>query len=132
MLDIIKKSINFKPKLNKTFQSSLYYLYLTAVSVFFLGDIFRKVAIYFECEFTRYSTVSKLVVLLIFFIFFTFNFKTYIKEDYFKKMAIAITILTITFILGQISLRSNISQPLNFFLNIEYLVKYLYLPVTIL
>jgi hypothetical protein len=132
MLDIIKKSINLIPKLNKTFQSSLYYLYLAAVSVFFLGDIFRKIAIHFECEFTRYSTVSKLVVLLIFLIFFISNFKTYIREDYFKKMAIAITILTVTFILGQISLRSNISQPLNFFLNIEYLVKYLYLPITIL
>jgi len=132
MLDIIKKSINLNPKLNKTFQSSLYFLYLTAVSVFFIGDVFRKIAIYFECEFTRYSTVSKLVVLLIFFIFFIFNLKRYIREDYFKKMATAITILTITFIIGQISLRSNIPQPSNFFLNIEYLVKYLYLPITIL
>ena len=87
MLDIIKKSINLNPKLNKTFQSSLYFLYLTAVSVFFIGDVFRKIAIYFECEFTRYSTVSKLVVLLIFFIFFIFNLKRYIREDYFKKMA---------------------------------------------
>tara|TARA_B110000967_G_C18843897_1_gene540881 strand:+ start:133 stop:1422 length:1290 start_codon:yes stop_codon:yes gene_type:complete len=132
MLDILKKTISTKPKLKRTFQSSLFILYSTAIGIFFLGDIFRKIAIYFECEFTRYSTISKVVVLILYFLFFIFNFKRYTEEEHFTKMITAITILTCTFIIGQISLSDSISQPLNFFLNIEYLVKYLYLPVTIL
>lgn len=132
MSDILEKTISLKPKLKRTFKSSLFILCSTAVVFFFLGDILRKIALYFECDFTRYSTLSKVVVLILYFLFFIFNYKRYRKEEHFIKMIIAITILTCAFIIGQIGLSDSISQPLNFFLNIEYLAKYLYLPITIL
>jgi hypothetical protein len=132
MLDILQKKVSLKPKLNRTFQYSLFILYSTAIGIFFLGDIFRKVAIYFDYEFTRYSTVSKIIVLVFFLIFFATNLKTYLKSKNAKTVLVGIIILTCAFIMGQISLNNDVPQPLNFFLNIEYLAKYLYFPITIL
>jgi hypothetical protein len=132
MLNIFKKPVSLVPKLNRTFHSSLFILYSIAIGIFFLGDVFRKVAIYLEYEFTRYSTVSKIIVLGFFLIFFMLNFKKYLKEENSKTVLIGIIILACAFIIGQINLSNDVLQPLNFFLNIEYFAKYLYFPITIL
>lgn len=115
----------------KSFENTLFILYTVAIGLFFLGDIFRKIALFFNCDFTRYSTVSKIVVLFLFLGFFLTNLKNYRRQDHFIKIITCIIVLIISFFAGQISL-DNITQPLNITLNIEYLVKYLFLPIIIL
>ncbi|EGV43058.1 oligosaccharide repeat unit polymerase [Bizionia argentinensis JUB59] len=119
-------------KSNVIFQGSLFKLFVSAIVLFFLGDVVRKISLYFEWEFIRYSTLSKVIVLCIFLVFFIFNFKIYLKDKNAVKVLKWIFILIITFIIGQVCLNDTIQQPLNLFLNIEYLTKYLYFPIIIL
>lgn len=115
----------------KSFENTLFVLYSVAIGLFFFGDILRKIAMFFNCDFTRYSTVSKIIVLFLFLVFFAANLKNYSRQDHFKKVIACIIVLIISFFVGQISL-DNITQPLNITLNVEYLVKYLFLPIIIL
>jgi hypothetical protein len=114
------------------FQESLFKLFACAIIMFFLGDVFRKIALYFEWEFIRYSTLSKVIVLCVFSVFLLYNFKIYLKDENAVKVFKWIVILIIAFIIGQVCLNDTIQQPLNLVLNIEYLLKYLYFPIIIL
>lgn len=132
MSNILVKETKSNKESRKNFINSLFVLFSIAIAVFFLGDIISKAAMLLSLDFTRYSTVSKVVVLILFFWFFIINFQIFLKERHFLKITIYILILVFTFIIGQISMKSNISQPLNILLNIEYLTKYLYLPIILL
>lgn len=105
-------------------------LYLT-ISLFFLGDVLRKIALFFDWEFVRFTALTKTIVLALQAITIIVYFKEYLKNKITRNLILIITALLLVYILGQLSLK----EPTDIFTynkNILILSRYLFWPVTLL
>ncbi len=106
-------------------------LYFTIV-MFLLGDVLRKIAIFLDLDFNRYTAIFKTIVLLTYIIFISINLKEYTKLKVTKKFLVFLIILLSVFVLGQITIKSNTSLVTLFTGNLLYLCRYLFWPLTII
>lgn len=106
-------------------------LYFTIV-MFVLGDVLRKIGIYFELDFIRYTAIFKTIVLISYIIFISYNFKEYNKIKVTKKFIVFFGLLLVVFFLGQIIIKSNTSLISLLRGNLLFLSRYMYWPFTII
>ncbi|MFB9051979.1 hypothetical protein ACFFVB_02695 [Formosa undariae] len=108
-----------------------YYLFILTIVLFYIGDAFRKFAFYFNWEFTKYTTLSKIICLVLFCLFFAFNIKSYLNQEEVRKLLNYLVILVISFFFGQFALQ-GIDIVDNLILNFEFLIKYLFFPIILI
>lgn len=106
-------------------------LYLTLIT-FLLGDVLRKLAIFYHLDFVRYTAVSKTIVMLTYFIFLAIYIKDYIKFKIIRKFIVLSVLLLVVFFLGQIMLNSNFSLTNILKGNLLYLSRYYFWPLTLI
>ena len=107
-------------------------LLFASIIIFVIGDILRKVAIYHNLEFIRYTAISKSIVLVLYIIVLIVFFKSYYSYKTTRKIIYSIIILCAVYFLGQLCLNDN-DLGLNLF-NKNNLIfsRYIYWPFTIL
>jgi len=106
-------------------------LYFTII-MFLLGDVLRKVAIYLNLEFIRYTGLSKTIVILTYLVFIIFWIRNYIEIKVTKKFIYLFTILIVVFFCGQFILKSSPSLLQSVNGNILFFSRFLYWPLTLI
>ena len=106
-------------------------LYFTIV-MFLLGDVLRKIAIFFEFDFNRYTAIFKSFILITYVIFISVNIKKYFELKVTRKFILFSLILLVVFFLGQITVKSNTSIITLLHGNLLYLCRYLFWPLTLI
>ncbi len=102
-----------------------YTLFIFIIIFFYLGDALRKIAHHFEWVFYKYTTLSKIIALVLMISFVFIYWKNYINQ---KKLVLYILILIGIYVLGQFFL-IGLDRIENFTQNLEFLGKYLYFPI---
>lgn len=118
--------------LKSSFIDKLHLLLGGTIIIFFLGDLLRKVSMYNQHDFIRYTALSKFLVLLIYVVFFSFNINNYFKNNASKNILFFLLALILFFLFGQFFLNdydgfNNISEK-----NILVFLRYLFWPITFL
>ena len=99
--------------------------------MFFIGDVSRKIAVYYNLEFNRYTAVFKTIVVLVYVVFICFFFKEYNKFKVVRKFILLFLSLVIVFIFGQITLKTSRSLLEGINGNVLFLSRLLYWPLTL-
>ncbi|MDW5289004.1 hypothetical protein [Formosa sp. PL04] len=123
--------VKLEQKQYTTLEYKNYYLFILTIVLFYIGDAFRKLAFYFNWEFSKYTTLSKILCLILFFVFFVFNIKDYLNQNEVRKLLNYLVILVISFFVGQFALQ-GIDIIENVIVNLEFLVKYLFFPIILI
>ena len=108
-----------------------YLLFLFLICISFLGDILRRFSFYMNFEFTRYTTVSKVVFIIVGLIYLGINFKQYSKNKKVNKIFLSVLILVFIFLVSRLFITSYLDYQ-SILNNAEYLAKYLFLPFLII
>jgi hypothetical protein len=116
----------------KKFQDRLSILLSLTIILFVAGDFLRKFAIFFNFDFIRYTAVTKVIVLLAYFLFVLVFLKSYYLGAKTKRLLFLIVLLLLAFTFGQYFL-----VDFSGFFDISYknfliLSRYLFWPVTLL
>ena len=82
-------------------------------------------------EFTRYTTVSKVVFIIVGLIYLSINFKQYSKKKEVKKIFLSVLALVFIFFVSRLFVNGYLDYQ-SIFNNVEYLAKYLFLPFLII
>ena len=82
-------------------------------------------------EFTRYTTVSKVVFIIVGLIYLGINFKQYSKNKKVNKIFLSVLILVFIFLVSRLFITSYLDYQ-SILNNAEYLAKYLFLPFLII
>ncbi|WP_340076188.1 O-antigen ligase family protein [Leptobacterium sp. I13] len=106
---------------------NLHFIAILTISLLIFGDLARKIAVYFEFEFTRYTAAVKLFLLLVYFIFFLSKLNEFFRNKIQRHIFFIILALIFLFFLSNASPFNN--KPFNPY-NIEHLTKYLFFPIT--
>ena len=107
--------------------NQLFILGKVTIIILILGDLLRKIALSFHLEFNKYTAATKVLLLLFYFIFLLISFKFYVKDKICSKLFLLIISLIVIFVLSNISpLNKDGFNPKN----LEYLVRYLFFPLT--
>lgn len=109
----------------KSFENQLYRLGLVTLLLPIFGDIFSDLSILIGFSFYRYSALSKILILVILPLFVIRHFQFYRNKKSFKLICIII-LLIILYLISNFLL---INEPPFSLLNVEYLIRYLYLPL---
>lgn len=113
-------------KINRNLREQNHFFLVLTILVFFAGDLLRKLAHVFGWQFYKFNTISKVLILVSFLIFFLLNIKFYLQYKEVKKRVFYILILCSSFIIGQyfLKIEDNFS---NLVFNIEFLAKFLFI-----
>lgn len=117
--------------LNELLKKYLYILFVAVLVIFFIGDIGRKVALILEQDFIRYTAISKGLVLLLHTLVFICFFKIYKSSTTSLNLLVCVFLLTAVFVLGQCVLKDNTPIINRLGLNLVYLSRILFLPLSL-
>ena len=107
--------------------NQLFLLGKVTLVILILGDLLRKIALALHLEFNKYTAATKIFLVLFYFIFLLLNLKHYIKHKTSRTLLLLIVSLIALFALSNISpLNKDGFNPKN----LEYLVRYLFFPLT--
>lgn len=104
------------------FLKNQYYLFTFLLVISFLGDILNRYSIHSNFEFIRYSTVSKIVFIIVSIGFLSLNFKQISITEEKKKILLLSTLLVSIYFIGRLNNPTLLKN------NIFYLSKYLFFP----
>jgi hypothetical protein len=113
----------------KKYFKQLFLLAKLTIILLICGDLTRKTAMFFDLNFIRYTAVVKIVLLLLYAVFFMFHLNSFLKNKIQKQILYVIIGLCGVFFLSNIF-------PFNYSnfnpYNTEFLAKYLFFPTTFL
>lgn len=107
-------------------------LYAFLMLICFLGDIIRRIAYHLNWEFTRYSTASKIIFILVSSIYLIYQFSKYRIPKIKKVIIQKIFFLIIIFLIGHFVFDNSENSLKTTIVNIEFLGKYLFFPYLLL
>lgn len=104
------------------------------IVIFVFGDLLRKIALYFDFSFNRYTGVFKAIVFLSYIIFIGLYLEEYYKQKEVKKLIKFFCVLIIVFVIGQFLIKTSLNETLldSFRGNLVFLVRYLFWPLTVI
>ena len=113
--------------MEESFKNRQFQLFFSLIVISFLGDILRRISFFVNADFTRYTTLSK-VVFIIISIPFMIYYKRKIATNFLKKKVLLVMfILFLFFLIGHISISKDVSFS-SVYNNFEYFAKYLFFP----
>ena len=111
---------------------SLFGAFIATILIFFLGDVGRNLAMSDESSFIRYTAISKGLVLAIYVVVFSLNFKFYRSDKPARNWSLALVILLSCFLLAQLLGDFEDNKLEGIKKNLVYVSRFLYMPVTFL
>lgn len=115
--------------LKESFDEKLLFLGYITIILVVISDIMSKISMGLNFDFYRYTIIAKSGILFLYTLFFIVNISEYLKSSMSKKIIGVILTLIFLFIISNV-------YPFNYkefdFYNIEFLVRYLFYPITFL
>lgn len=116
--------------MNSVFLRRLSNLLYFTIIMFFLGDVFRKFAIWFNLDFNRYTGLSKSIVIFTNIIFVCVFNKEYFKIVEVKKYILHFFFLVSVFVFGQFLLKTEVNLWQSFDNNVLFFCRFSFWPLT--
>lgn len=112
--------------MNKVIIKTQFKLYFFLIVIAFIGDIFRRLAMYSNFSFTRYTTLSKIIFISVSFFCLVFFYRKFTLKDKLKVNIIKLMLcLSLIYVIGHFNSNNSLSV---LYENFEFLAKYFFLP----